>query len=225
MCFVGREKEIKVIIKTLERDTNIVLLGKYGIGRTALMKHMANTSQGPWRFFHVDFSQTPKEVCNTLLTQLCPGYYHKNNGRYETYQKSRFQIAHLELPDKRKPILILDNIARLSSHKLQFLNYLATEKQFGFIAIVEQFLPEQDLLRLRVAISPAIRLNLNNLNMRNTQEFFHKYSQKYHLNLTSNRIKAVSEITNGYPLAMKEFVKKELLKKECTSDTGTKPHV
>ncbi len=220
MCFVGREKEIRLIIKALEKDTNIVLSGKYGIRRTALIKHIAKIAQDRWRFFYLDFSQTPGEVCNALLKKLFPDYCYKNRHRYGHYKRSRFQILNLALPDKRKHILMLDNIAKLSPHKIKLLNYLATEKRFGFIAIVEQFIPEPDLIRLRVALSPAIRLSLTTLNIRSTQEFFRQCSLKYHLNLTANRIKAMSEITKGYPLGMKEF-----LNKEFAEDSGKGPHV
>lgn len=220
MCFVGREKEIRLIIKTLETDTNIVLSGKYGIGRTALIKHIAKIAQDRWRFFYLDFSQTPAEVCNALLKKLFPDYRSKNRHTYEHYKRSRFQIVNRALQDKRKHILILDNIAKLSPHKIKLLRYLATGKQFGFIAIVEQFIPEPDFLRLRVALSPAIRLSLTNLNIRHTQEFFRQYSLKYHLNLTPNRIRVMSEITNGYPLGMREF-----LNKAFTEDTGKRPNV
>lgn len=220
MCFVGRKKEIRIIIKALEKDTNIVLSGKYGIGRTALIKHIAKIAQDRWRFFYLDFSQTPGEVCNALLKKLFPDYCYKKRHRYEHYKRSRLQIQNLALPDKRKHILIVDNIAKLSPHKIKLLNYLATEKRFGPIAIVEQYIPEPDLLRLRVALSPVIRLTLTKLNIRTTQEFFRQYSLKYHLNLTANRIKVMSEITNGYPLGMKEFLYKEFPK-----DTKKRPNV
>jgi len=209
MCFVGRKKEISLIVKALEKGTNIVLSGKYGIGRTALIKHIAKIAQERWKFFYMDFSQTPGEVCNALLKKLFPDYHYKNKHKYVRYKASRFQIANLDLPDKRKHILILDNIAKLSPQKIKLLSYLSTEKRFGFIAIVEQFIPEPDLLRLRVALSPTIQIRLFHLSIHSTREYLRNSSIKYNFSWPENRIKTFSEIIKGYPLAMKEIVTKE----------------
>ncbi len=209
MCFVGRKKEIKLIIKALEQKKNIVLSGKYGIGRTTLIKHVAKVAQERWRFCYIDFSQTPGELCHTLLKKLMPDYHVRNRYKYEHYKRTRFQLTHLDFPDKRKHILILDNIAKLSPQKIDLLNYLSEENRFGFIAVVEQFVPEPDLLRLRVALNPAILLNLSYLSIQNTQEYFRQCSVKYNLHWTVDSIKWFSEIFRGYPLSMREFVDME----------------
>ena len=39
--FVGREKDSARIIRALERGQNVVLTGIHGIGKTALIKHIA----------------------------------------------------------------------------------------------------------------------------------------------------------------------------------------
>jgi ABC-type phosphate/phosphonate transport system ATPase subunit len=41
MYFVGRQQEIARILKDLERGDNVSVCGKYGIGRTSLLKHLA----------------------------------------------------------------------------------------------------------------------------------------------------------------------------------------
>lgn len=46
MSFVGREKETKKIIKALQQGNNIILTGKFGMGRTRLMRHVATITQG-----------------------------------------------------------------------------------------------------------------------------------------------------------------------------------
>jgi hypothetical protein len=212
MCFVGRKKEISLIIKALEKGTNIVLSGKYGIGRTALIKNIVNT-QDRWLFFWLDFSKTPGEVCNALYKRLFPDHKYKNRYKYEKYKTSRFQIVNFNLPDNRRHILILDNIARLSPHKIKFLRYLTTERRFGFIAIIEDFLTEPDLLRLRLVLSPEIQIKLSHFGNHTTQEYLRKSSKKYSFNWSENRIKTLSEIIEGYPLAMKEMVLMEF--KRC----------
>ena len=43
--FVGREKEISQIVKALKRGENVILKGKYGIGRTSLSRHVPEIGQ------------------------------------------------------------------------------------------------------------------------------------------------------------------------------------
>jgi MoxR-like ATPase len=62
IMFVGREKETKLIIKELVRGHNIVIEGKFGIGRTSLVRHVSSVISDQWRFIFVDFSQTPGKM-------------------------------------------------------------------------------------------------------------------------------------------------------------------
>jgi len=48
MIFVGRENEARHIIRELKQGNNVVLCGKYGIGRTSLVKHLATTLLNEW---------------------------------------------------------------------------------------------------------------------------------------------------------------------------------
>jgi len=41
MIFVGRKNEKKTIIKELQQEKNIILRGKFGIGRTSLVNKIA----------------------------------------------------------------------------------------------------------------------------------------------------------------------------------------
>jgi len=50
MYFVGREKEIEQMKEALERGKNVIVSGKYGMGRTSLIKHAADAMKDRWRF-------------------------------------------------------------------------------------------------------------------------------------------------------------------------------
>jgi|GEM_PF-4446458 len=61
-----------------------------------------------------------------------------------------------------------------------------------------------------------IRLNQTKLGvclygfLKNAVEFFQHASQKNNLNWSEKHIRMLAEVTGGYPLGMKEFVKREI---------------
>lgn len=125
MQFVGREKEIKQIRETLEAGKNVIISGKYGMGRTSLIKHIANKMKDQSRFIFVDFSKTPHMICRHLLAELTSRQKFKEEYESMSYKSTRFRIVHLNLGVRRRQILVLDNIAKLSFQKAGFIRYLA----------------------------------------------------------------------------------------------------
>jgi hypothetical protein len=209
--FVGREKEVKQIMEALEEEKNVIVSGKYGMGRTSLIKYIAETVQDQWRFIFVDFSKTPGSVCNHLLLDLFPrqGFNRENT----KYKSSRFRIVTLNLDDKRNHVLIFDNLAKLTPPKNDLLRYLTLEKRFQLVAIVESFLPPDDLFRLRVRLNPSELILLQYLGTENVINFFQHLSEEYQLHWSEVQIKNIAEMTGGYPLRMKELAVKAVQRK------------
>jgi len=210
MIFVGREKETKQIQRALERGENVILGGKYGIGRTRLAKHVAEITGDRWDFIFLDFSQTPAKVCQILMAALWPEEKAKGRRKTFPYKSSRFRITNAAFRDPRPPVLVLDNIAKLSAPKLDLIRYLISGGQFRFVAIVEAFVPENDLFRLRVWLRPALRIELPHLRVQNAREFFQYAAMKHHLNWTKSQMESLAEATRGYPLGMREVVNRKI---------------
>ncbi|MCD6485804.1 MAG: ATP-binding protein [Syntrophobacterales bacterium] len=42
MVFVGREKETRQIVRALEKGGNVIITGKFGMGRTKLVRYVAD---------------------------------------------------------------------------------------------------------------------------------------------------------------------------------------
>jgi len=208
MHFVGREKEIGQVREALGEGKNVIVTGKYGMGRTSLIQYIAETTQDKWRFVSVDFSKTPGSVCNYLLTELFP--MQEFDRDHVKYRPSRFRIATLALNDNRKHVLVLDNISKLSAQKFDLIRYLTWEKRFQFISIVEFFLPSNDLFRLRVWMNPSILITLRYLGASNVVQFYQQLSREHRLGWTEGRIRNLAEVTGGYPLRMKEIAIREL---------------
>ena len=203
MYFVGREKEIGQIKQALQEGKNVIVSGKYGMGRTSLIKHMADAMKDQWRFVFVDFSKTPGSVCNHLLAELFPmqGF----DREHLRYRPSRFRIATLALDDNGKHVVVLDNVSKLSVQKLDLIRYLTWEKRFQFVSIVESFLPSSGLFQLRVWMNPSILITLQNLSTSSMVQFFQQLSKEHQLGWTEGRIKNLAEVTGGYPLRVQEI--------------------
>ena len=210
MYFCGREKEISEITHALKKRKHIVITGKYGIGKTVLAKHLSAITKQRWRFVFTDFSKTPSNVCNEILWKVSPKRQPKHRHKYIKYKIARSLIADLTLKDNRQLVIVLDNISELSHQKLAFIQYVVFSKKLLFIAITEGFLPENDLFQLRSCLMPSHLLKLGNLGTKNAVEFFRHASQKNNLNWSEKHIRMLAEITGGYPLGMKEFVKQEM---------------
>ena len=71
--FVGRRKEITRIEKALFRGETIIVSGKYGIGRTALVRHIAAGNTQYWRFVFVDGSRSASDICRSVFVELFSG--------------------------------------------------------------------------------------------------------------------------------------------------------
>ncbi len=218
MYFVGREKEAGQIRESLEEGRNVIVSGKYGMGRTSLMKHIADAMQDQWRFVFIDFSKTPGSVCNYLLAELFP--QHEFDREQTKYKSSRFRITTLGLEDNRKHVVVLDNVSKLSVQKLDLIRYFTWEERFQFVSIVESFLPSSDLFQLRVRMNPSIEITLHRLSLSSVVQFYRQLSKEHQLRWTEGRIKNLAEVTGGYPLRMQEIALRELQWKRQRMDDG-----
>jgi predicted ATPase len=210
MPFWGREREIAAIRAELGKDKNVILTGKYGIGKTTLVKEVAKMHGERGLFLFADFSEPPSKVCNDLLAALRPRRSSGKRTRYLGYKQSRSLIADLTAKTRRRCVIVLDNIEKLTPQRLGLIRYLAWDKPCLFIAIPESFLPEDDLSRLRACIYPSKVIRLRYLSAKQTERFFRDCATKHQFHWTESDIHVLTLATKGYPLAMREFVSREL---------------
>lgn len=207
MIFTGREKEKKKIIKELEQGKNVILAGKFGIGRTSLARKIAKQSGGRRQFVFVDFSQTPGKMSEHLMREfhICSKF--TRTGNKMGYKSMRYCIAAIGSSTKNKPVIVFDNVAKLTWPKIAFLRYLLEEESFQFIAIVENFLPEKHTLRLKTLLFPAVHFSLGYLSDKDVLEFVHYYMETHHLRYSEAEIASLTLLAGGYPLEMTRLVK------------------
>lgn len=207
MIFVGRKVETDHIIRELHKGKNIIVGGKFGIGRTSLIKKISSMMEDERKFIFVDFSQTPGKMSEKLMKELGLSSRFKKSGRKMGYKSMRYRIATVRSSLKNKPVIVFDNIAKLTPQKIIFLRNLIEENHFQFIAIVENFLPENDLMLLRTQFFPVEKIILQHLKSEEVVSFIRLHSGKYRLNWSDDYIRSLSALTGGYPLGVMEMIK------------------
>lgn len=207
MAFVGRNREIKRIIQALKTEKNVILQGKFGIGRTALIKEISLLLSDGKIFSFADFSQTPGTICDKLTKQLDLPLRLKKNDKKMRYKSLRHRLATC-LCASDKHIIVLDNIAKLTPQKIILLRHLILGNRFQFIAIVENFMSPDDLSLLRSILLPAEVIPLKYLNHEETISFLRLHANKYNLNWPDDYIHKLALVLKGYPLSMIDMTKR-----------------
>jgi hypothetical protein len=94
MHFVGRQEEIARISRELDLGNNLIIAGKHGIGRTALLIHLAEREKTRRCYAFADFSQSSAEVCRELLAQVFRKVSAKPSGEYTEPNSGRIFDCH-----------------------------------------------------------------------------------------------------------------------------------
>lgn len=207
MIFIGRQNEKKKIIKALQLGKNIFLSGKFGIGRTSLVKKIAEQLGEQRQFVFVDFGQTPGKMSKKLMKELHISSRLKKAGKKMSYRSMRHRIATVVSSTKNKPVIIFDNVAKLTQQKIIFLRHLIEEDHFQFIAIAENFLPGKDASLLKAEFLPMETVSLHHLSVENVSAYIRHYAEKHHLNLSESYIDDLTALAGRYPLNMVDLIK------------------
>ena len=215
--FIGRQREIRQCIDSLSSGRNLILSGKFGIGRTSLVRHVARITNEKWKFLFADFSENPNQVCRKLEKQLNRSISY-NKPTLKGYKSRRRKIISLVSADPVSHILVLDNIAKLTAQKLNLIRYFVSDNSFFTIAITESFLAADELFALRMALLPADQMTLRRLRMSESIEMIRTYLENNRLAWGDEQLRTAAIITRGYPLGMVEFISKSRFPRSSAND-------
>ena len=204
MEFVGREREIARIVAALAAGTNVVLSGKFGMGRTSLVRQVAANSNGRWQFIFADLSRPPAAVCRQLASQLRRPRRLQRRLEEAPYRKARRRLLDAAREAVLQVVFVLDDVARMTPAKWEFVSLLTGMPRLRVVVVVESFLPESDVMRLRTWLYPSIRLQLGRLPATRSQEFFERVSTRIGLGWSRDQIRGLAVRGGGFPLAMVE---------------------
>jgi hypothetical protein len=202
MLFVGRKSEKNKIVASLRQGKNIILGGKFGIGRTSIIKEIAVLLADENKFIFVDFGLTPAKMSEKLMKGLALFARFTKSNKKMGYKSMRYRISNFESSEKKQPVIVFDNIAKLTNQKIIFLRHLVLEKHFQFVAIVENFLSPNDLYRLKALLLPVDLLSLHHLKTDDVLSFMRLYSEKHNLNWSNVFIRKMADLIGGYPLGL-----------------------
>ena len=206
MFFVGREKETKAILRALEDGRNVILKGPYGIGRTALARHVAEII-GEDRVFHfIDFSRTPREMCEALARELRKGSKGKKRWEPMLYKSERYRILHGDFGDGKRHIIVFDNVSKLTRAKVSMLRRFAEERRFQTLTIAERFIREGDEAALRLLMAPSVVVAIGYLNDVDTRLLVQKLAERNGLRWDERRIRLHADSAGGYPLGIVGYI-------------------
>lgn len=207
LLFVGREMETRTIQRGLRRGENVILSGRYGIGRTRLVHHVAAVSAPHLKFVFADFSGPTADVARALWRQI--GRQSKTAADALGFKGVVARPADLAR-GSRNIVVVFDNIARLTVPKRRFIPSLTLFGQLRYIAIVDSYLPQAHFICLKGCLVPSVHLDLKYLLISEVCRYFAAISGKYGRDWDPGMIEGMASATGGYPLAMTQRAEREL---------------
>lgn len=202
--FVGREKELARVQTELEAGHNLVLTGPFGIGRTALLRHLARAHRADWRFVFLDGGETPGRHCEHLLDVWVPDRPRPGRRRAEPWTVERRRLPERLAREPRSVAVVLDDLGKVTAPRREFLRWLQELARVRIILVTERFLGEEAELHLRALIYPAPKVTLGPLPEGPSRAFFEGWARHHGLVWDAATIHGLVLATRGYPTGMWE---------------------
>jgi replication-associated recombination protein RarA len=201
MTLFGRDREVKAVREALLAGRNVILCGAYGIGRTSLLRAVAETFGIDGRFLFLDSGRTSTALCGEIADTL---FGRRIRRRASSLRGLQTMIATRRLPARKSIVLVLDDIAKLTPPKWKLLRFLVETSRYRLVAITERFLPNADFERLRVTLHPALTLELRRISRDASAAFLADVRDRHGLGWSDQQISLLASASGGYPLGLVE---------------------
>jgi hypothetical protein len=196
---------------------NVVLRGSYGIGRTSLLRGVAESFGTDWRFEFLDSGRTSTALCEEIVDGL---FGRRIRRRVSSLRGLQTAIATRRLPARRATVLVLDDIAKLTPPKWKLLRFLVETSRYRLVAIAERFLPHADFERLRVTLHPALTLELRRISRDASAALLAAVRDRHDLEWSDQQIRSLASASGGYPLGLVETALRAIESREGSHRLG-----
>ena len=196
--FVGRNKELKLAFRILSSGRSLIVEGSLGIGKTTFAKKAAmEFSELP---LYCSFEGSALSIVETLNRQIIKSY-RPNNARLGT-QVQEF----LRATEGKRPLVIIDNIWKVTLQKVRFLKRINENQNCQFIFISE-VRDRNKLLLIKSVAWNNETITLGRLSKEESILLFEKSLSCMPPLEARGNLKALIESCRGYPLGIIETAK------------------
>lgn len=198
--FVGRTRELHRMRQLLEDGRNIVVTGPFGSGRTALVRELGLRLAQSHVFIFRDVSHSRMQIRRAIEDALF------RNGRapkYAIHERSHSRGIARSAPRALRPVLVLDDVARVTSQKVTLIRHLVRSEQCQFIMIVERFCAPRELARLRAVLGAAPLSRLGPLSLAAVERCVTECARACGFDWSASEIRSMARATHGFPLGMR----------------------
>jgi len=206
--FVGRQKELAFLQAQVEDGRSVVLTGIFGIGRSALVRQLAGLMARERTFVFARLDQAPGHVWHELYAGLFPRKASRHRREQPPVQWTRYRVLHERPESRRRHVIVLDDVVRLSTARLDLVRRL--HERFQMITIAEDFLPAAERDALCAALWVRAPLRLGHLEAFASLEFFERAFREHQLTLDPGEVHGLARAVRGFPLGMQEALAAEL---------------
>jgi hypothetical protein len=210
MLFVGREGETAALAAALSQGANAIVEGRFGMGRTALLRRLQAIQGEAWQVAFADCDLPPASICAQWWSELGGGAAPPPPPGLAAL---RAALLRAPLADRRPHVLVLDGISRLTPAKLDLVRRFAASGRFRLAAIVETALSRPERVRLAAWLAPARRVALRALPPADRRLFFSRLAAEHRLAWSPAVISGLARSSGGYPLRMQEQARRELARR------------
>ena len=210
--FVGREKETRYVRGELDAGRSVVLTGPWGIGRTALARHVAAELARERLFAFVDLEGGPAEVWRVLFPTFFPRAHARLRGSSRPVSWLRHRVLSRDVEDRRRAVVVVDGVARVTPQRLDSIRRL--RERFQVIAILEHFVPDPARTAVCSALWARPALELPHLSRAATASFLEECSRRHGFGWGRGEVRGLARAVAGFPLGMCEAVAAELRRRE-----------
>jgi len=159
-----------------------------------------------------NFDHTPGEVWGDLFAALFPRAFKRQRGETGPAKWTRFRVLNQPAETRRRHVVVLHDVARLTAPKLDLLRRV--RERYQVIAIAEDFLPEAARVAICQALWAWAPLRLTRLGPAATLTFFEQCSRSHGFLWSAGEIRGLARATHGFPLGMREAVEAEHRRRE-----------